>query len=153
MKKISGLNYIRAISAVLVILYHYTTRYTQSYHNVTLENTGLWWGYRAVAVFFGLSGFLTAHNLKATDTVKTFAKKRAIRLYPAYWVSIILTTVVTYLFLRERFIGIPSTIFNFTMLQEFVGIPSVDGAYWTLMHELWFYLITGALIFINKFIL
>lgn len=152
MKTIKGLNYIRAVSAIFIILYHYTTRYMQSFHNVTDSKIGVWGGCRAVAVFFILSGFLTAYNLKTADTSKSFAKKRLVRLYPAYWVAIILTTVVTYLFLRERFIGIPSTIFNFTMLQGFVGIPAVDGAYWTLTHELWFYVIAGALIFINKFI-
>ena len=141
MKKIVGLNYLRAISALLVVFYHYTTRYLDIFYNMGAEasHIGLWWGCRAVPVFFMLSGLLTIYNLKPETTILSFETKRVIRLYPAYWVAILITTFTTYLFMPQLKVGLMPTLFNFTMLQGFVNITPVDGAYWTLRYEIWFY--------------
>ena len=44
-KNIPALNYIRAVSATMVMLYHYTTRYMMSYLNITAykNHLGLWY--------------------------------------------------------------------------------------------------------------
>ncbi len=147
-----GLNYIRAIGAILVMLYHYTTRYLDVVYNMGAENshTGVWWGCWAVSIFFILSGFLTVANVKDSLTPKTFAIKRITRLYPTYWIAVILTTVVTYMTNSILKIDLVSTMLNFTMLQGFAGIPNVDGAYWTLRFELWFYVIITFTLFFRK---
>ncbi len=152
MEKNYGINYIRGISAVLVMLYHYTTRYFDVMYDMGAEHShiGVWWGCWAVSVFFIISGFLTVANINDSLTVKKFAVKRVTRLYPAYWTAIILTTVVTYALNSTLKIDLVSTAFNFTMLQGFVGVPCVDGAYWTLRCELWFYVIIGMTLFIKK---
>ncbi len=152
MEKNYGLNYIRGIGAILIMLYHYTTRYFDSLYNMGAESNhvGVWWGCWAVSVFFILSGFLTVANVNDTLTPKKFAVKRVTRLYPSYWVAIILTTIVTYALNFPFKTDLVSTIFNFTMLQGFVGIPSVDGAYWTLRCELWFYVIITLTLFLKK---
>ncbi|MBQ3022804.1 MAG: acyltransferase [Clostridia bacterium] len=152
MEKNYGLNYIRGVGAILIMLYHYTTRYFDSLYNMGAESShvGVWWGCWAVSVFFILSGFLTVANVNDTLTPKKFAVKRVTRLYPSYWVAIILTTIVTYALNFPFKTDLVSTIFNFTMLQGFVGIPSVDGAYWTLRCELWFYVIITLTLFLKK---
>ena len=61
MEKNYGLNYIRGIGAILVMLYHYTTRYLDVMYDMGAESSriGIWWGCWAVSIFFILSGFLT----------------------------------------------------------------------------------------------
>ena len=152
MKKIYMLDYIRAISCILIMLYHYTTRFFDSYYNLGYENNhiGVWWGCYAVAVFFILSGFLTVYNLR-DEQPKNFIIKRAVRLYPSYWIGIIFTTCVTLIFSIDKFIGIIPTLINFTMLQGFIpGMSNVDGVYWTLRYELQFYVIIAFIMVIKQ---
>ena len=72
-KNLSGLNYLRAISALLVVFYHYTTRYLDIVYNMGAEKSriGLWWGCWAVSVFFILSGFLTLYSMSEKTDVKS----------------------------------------------------------------------------------
>ena len=148
MKKIYGLDYIRGICAVFIALYHYTVRYWDSYIGLAHEksHTGLWWGCWAVAAFFIITGFLTINNMKPDTKASHFLLKRAIRLYPAYWFGIIFTTIFTILLDKTSFIGVIPTLINFTMLQEYLMTPCVDGVYWTLLYEVGFSLIIAGLI-------
>lgn len=152
MKKVYGLNYIRGVCALLVMLYHYTTRYYDIVYNMSAEKNhiGLWWGCWAVSAFFILSAFLTVNNIEDNTSLSGFLKKRAVRLYPTYWVAIILTVLVTQLADSKLKVGFPIAIANFTMLQGFVGIPNVDGAYWTLRYELWFYILIAITLLSSK---
>ena len=58
-----GLNVIRAISAMLIVLFHYTTMYNQSIYTPENLKTNypitFPWASMAVITFFLLSGFLT----------------------------------------------------------------------------------------------
>ncbi len=147
-RNIRGLDYIRGISAIFIMLYHYTTRYMDA----EASHKGLWWGCWAVAAFFMLSGFLTDITVNENTSAATFMKKRVIRLYPVYWVGIAATSVVTLCYSRESFIGIKDTLINCTMFQGFLkGIRNVDGAYWTLRYELMFYIIIALLLFIGLY--
>ncbi len=147
MKKIAGLDYIRSISAILIMLYHYTTRYFG--RGSEDSKIGLWWGCWAVSVFFILSGFLTVYNLKDNMKVSEFLKKRFIRLYPGYFFCVIITTLFTLAFAAEKFIGFFPTLMNFTIIQSVFGFESVDGAYWTLLREIVFYFIIAFVLFIR----
>lgn len=152
-KNIPALNYIRAVSAIMVMLYHYTTRYMMSYLNIPADKNhlGLWYGFWAVYTFFILSGFLTVISMGSETRPKQFLEKRFFRLYPTYWTAIILTSMVTYFFNRQKFIGVIKTLINFTMLQGCIGVSHVDGAYWTLAYELLFYIVIAFVLFIKKF--
>ena len=113
---------------------------------------GLWWGCWAVSTFFILSGFLTIYNLKLNTKLWEFTKTRMARLYPAYWVCLIITTVIVNLFMERFKVSFFSLLFNVTMLQGFVGIQNVDGAYWTITYEILFYMAIGFTLFIKKLI-
>lgn len=154
MKRIVGLNYIRGIAALLILFYHYTTRYQDIFYNAGSEasHKGLWWGCWAVSTFFILSGFLTVYNLKHDIKVSDFLKRRAVRLYPAYWVCLIITTVVVNLFMERYKVDGLTFLFNFSMFQGFVGIKNVDGAYWTLTYEVLFYIIVALTISVRNFV-
>ena len=149
--KMPELNWLRGVSAILVVLYHFTTRY-QDYFGINPDwKANFPWGCAAVNVFFILSGFLTALTLKDDMKVTDYIKKRFIRLYPAYWVCIIITSVAMLLLWAERYVGIKTILINFTMLQGVLpGVRTVDGVYWTLRYELQFYVYIAIILFIRK---
>ena len=133
------LDYIRATSCLLIILYHYTSRYGELFHNSTLWRFSLPWGWMAVSVFFMLSGYLAIASEKQYSSLLGYIQDKVIRLYPAYWVSMTLTFIITSLFLPSKAVSVWEYIVNLTMLESFVGVSLVDGAYWTLANELVFY--------------
>ena len=85
LKKIYGLNYIRGICAILIVLYHYTTRYLDIVYDCGAEkgHIGVWWGCWAVSAFFILSGLLTTLNIKAViKNIKYFVAIDFYKLIP-----------------------------------------------------------------------
>jgi peptidoglycan/LPS O-acetylase OafA/YrhL len=69
-----------------------------------------------------------------------FIVNRVSRLFPAYWVAMCLTLAFVYAGnIRALQISSLSALANVTMLQGFLYLPAVDGAYWTLTVELGFY--------------
>lgn len=67
---------------------------------------------------------------------------------PAYWVAIILTTLVLNYAAsaRDRHVSKTEVLSNFTMLQQPLGVSEVDPAYWTLWVELRFYLLFAVVV-------
>lgn len=131
------LDYIRALSAIFVVLYHYTTRYNEIFGNELKLIFELSWGALAVNTFFILSGYLTMINL--CDNRILFLYKRFVRIFPTYWIAIIITSFFMGLLMPERLLSLKEILINFTMLQSIIGINSVDGVYWTLLFEVLFY--------------
>lgn len=89
-----------------------------------------------VAIFFMVSGFLipVTLNKPGQRVIACFSLNRFFRLFPAYWVSI-----VAFLFLLPTGLSFFQVATNFTMIQRFVGVPDLNGVYWTLQIELIFY--------------
>lgn len=100
---ISGLDGLRAISVLAVILYH-------------LHFPWIYGGYLGVTVFFVLSGYLITDLLiseyKKTGTIdfKSFWIRRLRRLLPALFVMLILITVWITLFQRDYLTGLRGEI-------------------------------------------
>jgi peptidoglycan/LPS O-acetylase OafA/YrhL len=99
------------------------------------------YGSLGVQLFFIISGFVICMSSWGRP-LGDFFRSRVARLYPAYWVAIILTTlaclalpaVIPPLRLNE-------VIVNFTMLQQPLGVNRVLGVCWTLWVEARFYLL------------
>lgn len=149
-KRIWLLDVIRGISALLIVLYHYTTRYDISIGHIEKWPVTIYWGCYAVYAFFALSGFLTIYNLKTDEGAGKYLIKRAIRLYPVFWLSIIITSVYMFFLMPERLSPITTILANFTMVPSLLGYESVDGVYWTLAKELVFYFTIALLIQFKK---
>jgi peptidoglycan/LPS O-acetylase OafA/YrhL len=142
------LDTFRGIAALGVVLFHYTSNYDRLFDH----SDALWfefgWGKRGVELFFIISGFVIFLTLNRTQRSGDFWVSRCARLFPPYWVAIILTfAVVRLLDLPGRGTSIPNTVFNFSMVHGFFGIPHVDGVYWTLQVELSFYVLMFGLYF------
>ena len=137
--RIEELDGLRGLAAIAVVLFHYTTRYSEIYGRETGLPFEFPYGNLGVELFFGISGFVIFMTLDRTRSLGDFVVSRVSRLYPAYWAAIILTTAVVNLEGMTEFMRSPFEItVNFTMLQSFVGVRAVDGVYWTLAVELAF---------------
>ena len=75
-------------------------------------------------------------------TAGEFFVSRVVRLYPAYWAGVLVTTLVLRLLPTVRDgESFSNALVNLTMLQEPFHINDVDAVYWSLWSELRFYLL------------
>lgn len=148
--RILEIDALRGIAALAVVLYHYTTRYQLSFQHKEPMSVNFSYGSYGVELFFIISGFAIYMTLTNTKSLKEFAIKRIIRLYPAYIIAVILTFTLTHLYqLPDRTVSLTSGIINLTMIGGFLGVPYVDGVYWSLQVELIFYILIGILMLIG----
>lgn len=139
MDRLSSLDSLRGIAALTVVFYHYLFRFDEIYGH-SFDVSWLEFGHFGVQLFFIVSGFVISWSLGRCEKPLDFIVSRAARLFPAYWVAVILTFSVVLLFgLAGRDVTLLVMFISLTMLQEFVGIAHVDGVYWTLTAELLFY--------------
>lgn len=134
------LDALRGIGAIAVVLYHLTTRFPEIFPKADAVPFRFWEGEYRVLLFFAISGFAIFFSLERIASIWDFAVNRFSRLFPAYWVAILLTLSFEYLGHVDA-LKIPplSILANITMLQGFLYLPAVDGVYWTLTVELGFY--------------
>ena len=78
LKRLIGFDYLRGLSCLLVILYHYTARYDELFGFNIKPVLTFEMGYMGVATFFILSGYLTIYNLDERISVKNFLQKNII---------------------------------------------------------------------------
>lgn len=131
----SRLDYVdslRGISALLVVFSHAFSSLTYNELNLNIGKVG-------VFIFFMISGFVIPFSLKNGDApYSKFIISRFFRLYPAYWLSIVLACAVM-LLSDTTFPSWKTILANATMLQMGIGIPNIIGVYWTLFIEVIFY--------------
>lgn len=147
--RLQELDALRGLAALAVVLFHYTTRYDELFGHEKQGYLNFSYGHLGVNLFFMISGFVIFMTLLRTKSIGEFAKKRALRLYPAYIVAVIVTFVAVKIYgLEGRGVSLFEAIFNLTMLQGFIpGVDHVDGVYWSLAVEMTFYIMAGLAIF------
>jgi peptidoglycan/LPS O-acetylase OafA/YrhL len=144
----------RIISAFMVMMYHYSFRgyYSKVYCEVEFPILGHFWkyGYLGVSLFFLISGFVILMSVQK-KTLSEFIKSRFLRLYPTYWLCLLITYFSTQISGNELFsVSRLELIANGTMFNGFVKIPYVDSVYWSLLVEMKFYIIIAFFIFVRK---
>lgn len=132
---------LRGIAAMAVVLFHMSTRYNQLFTPAETASWALPHGHYGVNLFFIISGFVIFMTLERTRRPMDFVISRFSRLFPAYWCAIVITFVITHaLAMPIKTVTAAQAAGNFLMLHGYLGIPHVDGVYWTLEVELMFYL-------------
>lgn len=103
-------------------------------------------GRAGVIAFFAISGFVVASTIKPPKRQGTidFCIKRFFRLYPAYWLALVLSYALIWQ-PQERVPSATATIANLTMLPTVFGVESAMGHFWTLEIEFVFYLVVVVL--------
>lgn len=151
--RIKELDAYRGIAALAVVLYHYTTIYHRDFDTASPFYVSLGW--LGVPFFFILSGFVITLTLKNCTSGWQFLKKRFIRLYPTFWICMLIT-LGTIAFTKSQELHpmfnrpLIDILFNVTMFHELLKFHHVDGAYWSLLPELLFYLLMTFIFFIKK---
>lgn len=138
-----GIDFLRAVAIMAVIAYHYTARMPDRYLHYPSAVQDISLGALGVQLFFIISGYCIFLTLERSSDVLTFWSKRFSRLQPAYVVAIIITFLtVAYFGLPGREVTPLQAIGNFFWLT-IVGVPEVDGAYWSLIVEVKYYVVLG----------
>lgn len=136
--RFEGVDVLRGLAAVTVMFSHYIPFWESYLGDIWLIVPGAY-GYYAVNLFFIISGIVIFMTLDRCNSVAEFAVLRFSRLYPAYWATLGLATLVgVAVFGRAFWAG--GFIVNVTMFQEFFGYANLDNVYWSLTVELAFYL-------------
>lgn len=134
------LDALRGIAAVAVLGYHFTTRYQEQIGHVGGAPADLELGRYGVYLFFLISGFVIFMTLERTRTAADFMVSRFSRLFPGYWAALLLTSLVVLVAgLPVQRLPAEQWLLNVTMVQEILGAEHLDGSYWTLQIELFFY--------------
>lgn len=138
--RVVELDALRGIAALAVVAFHYTTQYGQQYGHATPLAFGFPVGNYGVNLFFLISGFVIFMTLERTRNAMDFLVSRFSRLYPAYWTALVVTAIVVYtLGMPAQRLPLYDLLLNVTMVQQFLGFEHLDGSYWTLQVELFFY--------------
>ena len=143
--RLQELDALRGIAATAVMLFHYTIQYHELFdqpHSTWSFSPGRY----GVQLFFVISGFVIFLSLSRGTSLWDFAANRIIRIYPAYWVCLSITFAAMVANpLPEMNVSLMDAALNASMLNYWLLVPYVDGAYWTLTVELTFYASMGAM--------
>nr|WP_268873355.1 acyltransferase [Streptomyces mutabilis] len=143
--RIGVLDGLRLCAALMVVLYHYVAfgegwEGSQAQLFPVLFRPSAY-GWLGVELFFMISGFVICMSSWGRS-ISHFFTSRVIRLFPAYWLGILVTTAVVFL-MPGGIAPLPwrDILVNLTMLQRPMGVEDVEGVYWTLWAEMRFYLL------------
>lgn len=138
--RVLELDALRGIAALAVVAFHYTTQYSMQLGHSTPLGFGFAAGNYGVNLFFLISGFVIFMSLEHTRSAMDFVVSRFSRLFPAYWAAIVFTAAIVYTIgMPQQRLAAGDVVLNFSMLQQILGSEHLDGSYWTLQVELFFY--------------
>jgi len=138
--RIKELDALRGIAAFGVLLFHYTVQYDLLYDHTSTLPIRFEVGKYGVHLFFMISGFVIFMTLERTLRSMDFVVSRFSRLFPAYWAALAITVLLVHeVGLPGQEVSLRDVVINLTMLSDFFEAREVDGSYWTLQIELFFY--------------
>ncbi|MFE0462848.1 acyltransferase family protein [Kitasatospora sp. NPDC058965] len=148
---------LRLVAALGVVLWHWlgVERFPAVWHGSPrhLMTVGHWIGaysWTGVELFFLISGFVICMSCWGRS-VGDFFTSRVVRLFPAYWVCVLLTSAVL-MIVPVRWgddVSRPTIsriLSNLSMMDEPMGVNHIDPVYWTLWAETRFYVLFGVLL-------
>jgi peptidoglycan/LPS O-acetylase OafA/YrhL len=152
---LNNIGFLRLLFASLVIIGHAPEMIdgnrlreplTMIFHTLSL-------GEISVDAFFLLSGYLIMASMLRSGTIKSYLKKRILRIYPGYLLVMLLILLV-----MQPALGIPpaptaTTLLRLALLQPPPDTPQLvqlhykflDGAIWTIAYEFRCYLFIALL--------
>jgi peptidoglycan/LPS O-acetylase OafA/YrhL len=162
-KNLSGIDTLRGLAVILVILYHFFELLGLQKHILYPYVVSI--GQLGVPLFFIISGYLIYksidnkiknYNLKLG--ILRYSISRLFRILPAYYFNFSIVLLISVFFLDNHYIFsfqfIKQIFSNLTLSSYFIYQSSglgLNGAYWTLSIEmLWYFLAPFLFIFIKK---
>ena len=158
-QRLVGLDGIRGLAALYVVINHVFLRAFPGY---PVDHAPFWaawliYGRFAVVVFIVLSGFslalAPARRGWRLDGISQFARRRAMRILPAYWGALAFSVAVAWLIVPQPGHGMPdakSVVVNGLLVQNIVGAHSPNAAFWSMAVEAQLYLLFPVLLLIVR---
>jgi len=156
--RVIGLDLLRIVAALAVMLFHFGYQISEAGHTPYRVSGGAirfpelvdyaQYGWIGVQSFFVISGFVIAVTAVSGDPAR-FLASRILRLAPAVWICAPITAIVAV-------IAGDGSVFRILkrLLASMTFFPfssQIDGSYWTLSIEIAFYLAVFLLLWRNRF--
>ncbi len=116
-KKIYGIEFIRAVFAIGIIIYHFSCHSNSEFLLLFRYANGKW-GDLIVTVFFVMSGGILYRNHKVLDSPVEFYKKRFLSLFPLFYLSFLIFFIKNAVTAGKLFYG-PAP---YTLLLTLIGM-------------------------------
>lgn len=164
-QKLDSVQALRGLAAILVLFLHVAgvQKTTLAPDNLTELGylTGFWnQGYVGVDMFFIISGFImvyVTHNFNRNPhNIGRFLYKRATRIYPLWWIFAALMALYFLITYGQAAPPdqVPSSQVGTYIFKSFALLPQkihpVLGVGWTLIHEMFFYLVFATCLFFQR---
>jgi peptidoglycan/LPS O-acetylase OafA/YrhL len=141
----------RGIAALAVVLYHCEGLFSLGKYWAT-PKTYFKFGASGVNFFFVLSGIVILHahwfDLGRPDRLGSYAWKRFRRIYPIYWVVLLVLLSLYFAFptFGQGFERQPAAIVDSFFLLPVFQMKTIIAVAWTLQHEILFYIVFAVLL-------
>lgn len=153
---------LRAIAALWVVGYHMWVRFLPGL-TARHDLDHAWWlfpigwcryGHFAVDVFIVISGFCLALPVVRNGGLRggmwAFWQKRARRILPTYYASILLTLPLCWLFVdwSRWFVTVKGVLLHVFLLQDVFNSNEISSVYWSIAVECHIYLLFPLLVYL-----
>lgn len=158
-RQVPGLDGLRGLAALYVVLFHCRLYTFRGYPNSTAPAwlDVLMFGRLAVVFFLVLSGFSLAisparHGWRSGG-VAAFLRRRAWRILPPYWAALAMSLVISWALVPASHFGPPtgaSILVYGLVAQDVVHAPTPNGAFWSIAVEAELYVLFPLLLLVRR---
>ena len=143
-KRLNWIDQVKGLAILGIILFHFFQNYPNRFDLISLlDRNGAKIGFAAVDIFFVVAGFNTSYVLASMVQAGkinslqeinwlSWLKKRLLRLYPTYWLAIIISLVLFSLFDKIKLTS------GVDFMYIWLGLPSYER-FKTLNPGFWFF--------------
>ena len=158
--RVVGLDGIRGLAALYVVVYHIFLRAWSGYPGAVhapFWAVGFSYGRGAVAMFIALSGFSLglgpARSGWRFKSIGTYAHRRAWRILPPYWAALGFSLVMTWYVLAQPRLPVPngkSVAVYGLLVQDVFAVGSPNRAFWSIAIEAQLYILLPLLLLVVR---
>lgn len=154
-KILQEIEIMRAIAIILIILCHIHYFITITKYDTELFYFSFIFAQIGLSLFFFISGFINYYNNNKPQNILKFYYKRLKRIYPIYWIALIiiwLTSYLGYIILSTSPTNIIEYLTVFLGFQEFFYIDGHQNYFWFVSVIIMYYLLYPLIIKPKKLI-
>ena len=143
----AGIQFMRFVAALMVTIYHANIWVNNAFPRSENDPIMLFSmiGAAGVPVFFTISGFVICFNswslFQKNAAVIGFLTRRFLRIYPIYWIAMLLYLIGRQWRPDPGALGLDQLLFAALLLPSYAKL--VISPAWTLLYEVYFYLLFG----------